>query len=81
LLDAVVCPGPEYAVRVEDEDEVEEWTQLGKLSAAQLRTIDEVRQVFVSESKQHGGVARLAGKVDAAIARTVGRVRAGEAVL
>jgi 8-oxo-dGTP pyrophosphatase MutT (NUDIX family) len=81
LLDAVVRPGPEYAVRVEDEDEVEEWTQLGKLSAAQLRTIDEVRQVFVSESKQHGGVARLAGKVDAAIARTVGRVRAGEAVL
>ncbi len=79
LLDALVGPGPEYAVRLEDEDEVEEWTKSGKLSEAQLRTIESVRQVFSSE--KHDGVACLASKVDAAIARTVGRVRAGEAVL
>ena len=79
LLDAVVGPGPVFHTRVEDDDEVEQWNRKGVLSDSQLRAIDKARQIFCSDKR--GGVARLSAKVNGALARTIGRVRAGDAVL
>ncbi len=58
-------------VRLEDEDEVEEASASGRLSAHELLRVRRTRRLFVDASE------RLAARVDGAIAQAVEVVRAG----